>query len=171
MKLIVSILFCLAALPVVAQTLSVMGLDRRVHTFQARQLAAMPRQRVTLRSRDGTTITYEGAPLTAILQAVGAPSGKALRGSDMTDVVMVTATDGYRVALTLAETDPSIGAQKIVLANLADGHPLSAQDGPLRLVVEGDLRPARSVRMVSSVQLFRLSRSGPDAGRFTHRRS
>jgi hypothetical protein len=104
------------------------------------------------------------------LQAVGAPSGKEMRGSDMTDVVMVTAADGYRVAFTLAETDPSIRAEKIVLAYQADGHPLSATDGPIRLVVEGDLRPARSVRMVSSLRLFRLSRSGPGGTHFVRRR-
>ena len=160
MKVIFALLIVLAGSPTIAQTLSVTGLDGHTRTLQARQLKALPRNSVTLKSHEGTSATYEGVPLTAILYAAGAPIGKALRGSDMTDVVVVTASDGYRVAFSLGETDPTIGAEKIVLADSIDGHAIPAPDGPLRLVVAGDVRPARSVRMVTGIRLFRLSRPG-----------
>lgn len=34
-----------------------------------------------------------------------------------------------------------------------DGQPLPARDGPFRLVVEGDLRPARMVTAIKAVTL------------------
>ena len=138
-----------------AQSLSLEGIDGRPRTISAGALAAMPHQTVTMRSEDGTPVRYEGVPLTLLLQAFGAPAGKALRGPDMADVVVVSATDGYRVALSLAETDPSIRGEAVVLADRAGGVVLSARDGPFRLIVEGDKRPARDERMVRDIRLVR----------------
>jgi hypothetical protein len=73
----------------------------------------------------------------------------------MADVVMVSAMDGYRVAFSLAETDASIRNETMIVAIAEDGQPLDAKDGPLRLVVEGDARAARSVRMVTAVSVVR----------------
>lgn len=147
------------AIPAVAQSVTVIGLSGHARTFSGAQLIVLPRDKVVLKSRGGGEVTYEGASLTALLQAVGAPSGKSLHASDMTDVVLVSARDGYRVAFSLPETDASIRGERIILADEADGHPLAAPEGPLRLVVEGDGRPARSVRMVTSIRLLRLSAS------------
>ncbi len=138
-----------------AQTFSIEGLDGRPHMISAAALAVMPHQSVTLRSEDGTPVRYEGVPLTLLLQAVGAPTGKALRGPDMADVVMVSAADGYRVALSLADTDPAIRGEAVVIADRAGGAALSARDGPFRLIVEGDKRPARAERMVKDIRLVR----------------
>jgi hypothetical protein len=44
---------------------------------------------------------------------------------------------------------------RIIIADRADGAPLGPKDGPFKLVIEGDLRPARGVRMVTSVSLIR----------------
>lgn len=145
----------LIAQPATAQTLSLKGLDGRPRTISAAALAAMPHQTVTLRSEDGTPVRYEGVPLSLLLQSVGAPTGKALRGPDMADVVIVSATNGYRVALSLAETDPSIRGEAVLLADRAGGGALFARDGPFRLIVEGDKRPARAERMVRDIRLVR----------------
>jgi hypothetical protein len=37
-----------------------------------------------------------------------------------------------------------------------DGAPLAADKGPFQLVIEGDLRPARSARMVSKIRIERV---------------
>ena len=131
------------------------GLDGHAHVFDSAQLAAMPQVQASLKSKDGTTHIYRGPTLSGLLQAVGAPAGEALRGPEMADVVMVSAKDGYRVAFGLADTDPSIRNGTIVMAFAEDGQPLDDKDGPLRLVVEGDARAARSVRMVTAVTLLR----------------
>jgi hypothetical protein len=68
--------------------------------------------------------------------------------------VVATGRDGYRAALALAEADPGMRTAPTIVADRADGAPLSAE-GPLRLVVAGDLRPARSVRMLVSLEVRR----------------
>lgn len=84
---------------------------------------------------------------------VGAPQGQALRGPALADVLIVTAQDGYRVALSLAGVDPAISPQRTIIADRKAGQPLDPHEGPFRLVVEGDKRPARSARQVVSVEL------------------
>jgi len=73
----------------------------------------------------------------------------------MTDYVIAEATDGYRVVFSLAELDPQFGNTAVLVANEIDGHPLPEHDGPLRLVVPGDKRQARWVRMLRSLILMR----------------
>jgi DMSO/TMAO reductase YedYZ molybdopterin-dependent catalytic subunit len=65
----------------------------------------------------------------------------------------VGASDGYRVVIGLAETDPGVRHEKILLADRVEGGPLPPTEGPFRLVVEGDLRPVRSARMVTAISV------------------
>jgi hypothetical protein len=66
------------------------------------------------------------------------------------------AADGYRVAFSLAELDPKLGNHKVLVANACDGKALSAADSPLRLVVPGEVRAARSVRQIRALRLVAL---------------
>ena len=45
---------------------------------------------------------------------------------------------------------------RVIPADRMDGSSLDADKGPFQLVVEGDLRPARAVRMVSAIRLQRV---------------
>jgi hypothetical protein len=148
-------LACLAAEAGRAQSLAVTGLDGKAHVFDAAELAALPQAEASLKAKDGPTHVYRGPVLSSLLQAAGAPSGKALRGPDMADVVLVSGKDGYRVAFGLAETEASIRAGAMLVALTEDGKAFDDTEGPLRLVVAGDLRPARSVRMVAAVKVIR----------------
>jgi hypothetical protein len=143
-----------------AQDLALKGLAGQSVTVTPADLAAMPHVTLTL-SVEGKTRTYEGVPLTALLAKVGAPSGKALKGADLSDVVLVSAKDGYVVALALAETDPLVRKDQIILADKADGAPMPDGLGPYRLVVEGDQRGARLARMVVSIELRQLAPRPP----------
>ena len=93
-----------------------------------------------------------------MLARVGTPTGKAIHGPEMADVVLVKAGDGYQVAFGLAELDPGTRPNRIILADKADGAPLGGKDGAFKLVAEGDLRPARSARMVTEIEVLRLAR-------------
>ncbi|MBF6022454.1 molybdopterin-binding oxidoreductase [Lysobacter niastensis] len=95
----------------------------------------------------------QGVSLLALLRASGAMPGTPLRGPELARVVVVGARDGYRAAFALAELDPSLGAREVVLTNRCNGSALDAHDGPWRLVVPGDSRPARSVRQVESIRV------------------
>jgi hypothetical protein len=136
-----------------AQTVTLNGPDGQTRVVTAADLAAMPHEHASIVNEHGPAKTYDGVPLTQLLQSVGAPAGPKLRGPAMADIVVVSGSDGYRVALALAETDPGLGGRAILLADKSDGVPLPATEGPFRLVVAGDARPARSVRMVAAVRV------------------
>jgi hypothetical protein len=154
----------LPAVPSVALPVMVTGPTGQLVSFSAKALAAMPHARVTLTAH-GETHAYEGPLLIDLLAKAGAPTGAAIRGAEMADVVLVTGADGYQVALDLAETDPHVRNDKIILADRVDGHAIDGKDGPFRLVVEGDLRPARSVRTVVSVSVVRAGEWGMRSAR------
>jgi len=140
-----------------AQDLKLIGLDGQIVILTPDQVAAMPHVTLTV-TVEGKTATYRGVPLTRLLVRVGAPTGKDLRGPALRDVVLVSARDGYGVALALAETDPLIRGDQIILADAADGAPLPDTLGPYRLVIQGDQRGARLARMVTQIELRKLDR-------------
>lgn len=147
------------AAPVLAQDLAVVGPDGKTVTLSASDLAALPRAAVELDAH-GERHRYEGALLIEVLAKAGAPSGKALRGPVLGDVVLVEARDDYAVALGLAEADPATRPNRMILADRRDGAALPSDEGPYRLVVEGDLRPARSARMVNRLVVRQLGGAG-----------
>jgi hypothetical protein len=137
-------------------SIRIAGLSGQSETLSAAEIAKLPHAHVALTHNDVAT-DYSGPLLSDLLRDVGAPLGVRLHGSGVNDVVFVTAADKYRVVLTLAEVDPGFhrGA-KVILADLADGKPLSAKEGPFRLVVDGDLKPARSAYGVVAIELKHL---------------
>jgi DMSO/TMAO reductase YedYZ molybdopterin-dependent catalytic subunit len=136
------------------QELTLHGLDGRTRTLSAAQIAAMPRRTAILTPEGGgAPRRFEGPALSDLVQSVGAPAGSALRGPALADIVVVRGADGYRAAFALAELDPGMRNETVILADTVDGGPLPASQAPFRLVAEGDGRQARSVRMVVDVTL------------------
>jgi hypothetical protein len=150
---------CLASLATnaFAQSIVLKGPEGQAATLASTDLAALPRVSFTFDSH-GEKHIYEGPLLIDVLAKVGTPTGKAIHGPEMADVVLVKARDGYQVAFGLAELDPGTRPNRIILADTADGAPLGGKDGAFKLVVEGDLRPARSARMVTEVEVLRLTK-------------
>jgi hypothetical protein len=138
--------------PAVAQELTLHGPDGRTITLTAAQIATMP-QRTAMLAPEGGGLAqrFEGPALDDLLQSVGAPTGRALRGPALADIVVVRGADGYRAVFALAELDPGMRNETVILADKVDGGPLPASQAPFRLVAEGDGRQARSVRMVVDV--------------------
>jgi hypothetical protein len=145
---------CLTTGVAMAQSVTLTGPTGQQRTITAAELAAMPHQSALVAGEKGPAKSYDGVPLTLLLQSVGAPAGKTLHGPPLADVVMVTAADGYRVVLALAETDAGMRSEKVLLADRSKGAALGPTEGPFRLVVEGDLRPARAARMVTTIRVL-----------------
>ena len=101
----------------------------------------------------GKQHTCKGPTLNDVLARIGAPRGKALHGKALAKGLRVRGRDGYEVLFSLGELDPSIGNTSAVIATECDGAPLDAKDGPLRLIVPRDHRPARSVRQLDSLEI------------------
>ena len=149
-----------------AQTVALKGPDGQSASLSPADLAALPQVKLTV-THHGKTETFEGAPLADVVARVGAASGKAVRGPELATVIRVTARDGYQVVFGLAETDPGTRKGKIILAGRDASGPLK-EDGPFRIVVEDDLRPARSARMVETIEVVRLANAASVAGEHKH---
>ena len=131
-------------------------LDGSKTTYTIDQLRQMPQHSVTIVNPHSQTIErYEGVHLSELLQKAGAPSGDKLRGDEMRDYVEVTGRDGYKAVFALAELDPAFQDSKVLVAIASDGKALDEKLGPVRVVAPQDKRPARSVRMVSSIAVRR----------------
>jgi hypothetical protein len=146
-----------AQVPSLKGALSLKGPTGQAASLTAADVAGLPRVSVAFDAH-GVKHVYEGPLLIDVLAKVGTPTGKAIHGPEMADVVLVKAQDGYQVAFGLAELDPGTRPNRIILADKADGAPLGDKDGAFKLVAEGDLRPARSARMVSEIEVLRLAK-------------
>ncbi len=129
--------------------LEIRGDDLPSRVFTEAELAALPcvEVRATDHGREGT---FSGVPLDTLLRRTGVPVD-SVRGRRTADYVLVLAADGYRAVFSLAELAPDLGGRSVLLADHRDGEPLSAEEGPLRLVVPGDARAARWVRPVTTL--------------------
>lgn len=101
----------------------------------------------------GKALACSGPTLLSLLARLGLPQGENLRGAALSQVVVVRARDGYEVAFSLGELDLTLGAQPAIVATRCNGAALEAGDGPFRLILPADKRPARSVRMVTGISL------------------
>ena len=147
-----------AAATAQAQSLELRGAHGQTAIVSAETLATLPRVTIQF-SAHGVSHVYEGPLLIDVLKAVDVPTGRDLRGPALAFVVLATAADGYQVAYSLAEADPGTRPNRIILADRADGEPLRTEAGPFQIVVEGDLRPARSIRQVVALDVRSLSTS------------
>lgn len=139
----------------VRATLVVKPISGQALTLGAQDFAKLPQVKVSAKDHEGKNHEYAGVNLHDVLTQAGVPTGHELRGKEMGDYVVVEASDGYRVVFSAAELDPDLGNTQVIVAESVDGQPLGVKEGPLRLVVPGDKRPARWVRMVTSISVMR----------------
>ena len=109
---------------------------------------------VMRKDRDGNDHTYTGVVLAEILQKAGATMGNDLKGENLTKFISVDASDGYQVVFALAELDKSFTDRTIILANMMDGKPLPAGDGPFRIIVQDEKKPARCIKQVTGIKVM-----------------
>lgn len=120
--------------------------------LDAGTLSRLPAARATFTAH-GRTSQCDGIWLADLAAAAGLPSGEALRGPALRIAIVAEAADGYSAAFTLAELDARLGNRPVLVANRCDNAPLDAESGPLRLVVPGEMRAARSVRQLQSLKI------------------
>jgi hypothetical protein len=124
-------------------------------SFAAADLAALPHQEVTAFDfHEKQNHVYAGVPVQNLFEKAGIPSGEKLRGKNLRLVVVAHCSDHYDIVFALAEFDDAFNSRTILLLDSSDGKPLPEGQGPLRLVVPGDKRPARWARMVTSLEVI-----------------
>jgi hypothetical protein len=115
-------------------------------------IEALPRIKVTA-PVSGTSTTFEGVALEAVLEKAGVEFGQTLKGKRLASCLLVEAADGYRVVIALPELDPAFNDKQIVLVFLKDGKPLDDKEGPYRIVIPDEKRMARWVRQVTTLKI------------------
>jgi DMSO/TMAO reductase YedYZ molybdopterin-dependent catalytic subunit len=121
-------------------------------TLDAKTLAGMLHEEVTASAHDEPASQWKGVKLEDVLARAGVSLDKPLRGRALASFVRVTASDQYQVVFGLSDLDPTLGNTRVLLVDTRDGKPLD-KDGPFRLLVPGDKRPARWVRSVTMIEV------------------
>ncbi len=137
------------------QSLQITGDVKTPLTLTADDLAKMPRSTVRT-TNNGMETVYEGVFLHEVLKKAGAPLGSELRGKALASYVLASAQDGYQVIFSLGEVDPAFIDNEILLADTANGKPLFGAQGRFRLVVPKDKPGARSVRMLTKLEVVQV---------------
>jgi len=117
-------------------------------------LSRMPRLTLDIREpHKGEMQHYEGVRLSDLLAKAGVPLGEKLRGRGLATYVVATASDGYAVVYSIAELDPAMTDNQVIVADTINSKPLEPKEGPLKIVVPGDKRPARWIRMLTDLRI------------------
>lgn len=136
-------------------SIQVTGAVKQPLTLTAGDLAKMSRSTVRM-ANNGMETVYEGVWLHEVLKKAGVPQGSELRGKALAGYVLAEAQDGYQVVFSLGELDPAFIDNEILLADTANGKPMSGAQGRFRLVVPKDKPAARSVRMLTKLDVVQL---------------
>ena len=134
-----------------AQTVKVSGETGQQLILTAADLAAMPHMQATARDKRHVSQTYSGVALAEIFKRAGVTTGPELRGRNMAKYVLVSCADGYKVVFSLAELDSSFTNRVVILADRMKGKPLPAKEGPFKIVVPGEKKPARNCFGVTEI--------------------
>jgi hypothetical protein len=124
-------------------------------TLSPEDLAKMPRASVHT-TNNGMETVFEGVWLHEVLKRAGVPQGSELRGKALTSYVLASAQDGYQVLFSLGELDPAFIDNEILLADTANGKPLFGAQGRFRLVASKDKPGARSIRMLTKLEVVQV---------------
>jgi DMSO/TMAO reductase YedYZ molybdopterin-dependent catalytic subunit len=126
-------------------------------SLTAAELKSFPRTKVEVKTEKGTINVYEGVLVGELLKRAGLALGQ-MRGGVVASYAIASAADGYQAVFAVAELDPAFTGSDVIVADSVDGKPLSARDGPLRLVPPKDLMASRSVRTLRRIQIVRLTK-------------
>ena len=135
-----------------AQDLTVQIEPGKQKVLTRAEIETLPHVKVSA-SIHGSTATFEGVSLQTLLEKAGVGFGESLRGPRMASCLLVEGADGYRVVIALPELDPAFTDRQIILAFLKDGKPLDDKEGPYRVVIPDEKRPARSLRQVTALKI------------------
>lgn len=149
----ITVALCLLAPAMLAQTVKVTRADGALAALTAAQIAALPHVSVSLKDHD-TQAQFDGVPLAEVLKLAGVEAAGKMKGPQLTQALLIEASDGCKVVCALAEIDPDFATREILLADKRDGKPLDEKQGPFRIVAPGDKRPARWIRQVTTIKII-----------------
>ena len=117
---------------------------------------------VRVEDANGGVTIYHGMPLLAVLEQSGLDL-KTMAGQRKTaaEVVLATARDGYTVAFSVGELQMNRANPKVFLVAESGSGPLPENEGPVRLIVYGDV--VRSAYGLARIELKVLADNAKDS--------
>ncbi len=149
---VVLIALVLLGAPLFCQQLTVQTEGGKQIVLARADIEALPHTKLAT-SVAGTSTTFEGVLLNAVLGKARVGLGESLKGKRLASCLLVESADGYRVVIALPELDPAFTDKQILLAYLKDGKPLDEKEGPYRIVIPDEKRMARWVRQVTTLKI------------------
>jgi len=127
------------------------------------ELGGMAPVSVEWTDHGGDVRHFRAVPLDRVLARFGFTSGPMGKDVPILDkragwkkAVVAVAADGFEAVFSCAEVQDGMGPTRAYIAFEADGKPLSAQEGPLRLLVPTDKERSRSVRQLVRLEIVDL---------------
>lgn len=124
-----------------------------IREFKLSELEKLPRKTASVMIRDKGPFVFSGVPVFAILEAAGYDLDQPKRGAYLTQYVVLTARDGYRVVYSMGEFDPKSKREAPLLVWQQDGAPLKAEEGFFRLVIPDNVHTSRWIRQVERISV------------------
>jgi hypothetical protein len=133
----------------------VVRVDGQERVLSPAELAKATRHEQTVTVGQTTaTETVSGVLLWDVLQLAGVPSSNASGRQRAVMYVKLTGADGQRAVIALAEIDPSYSQRVFLVADRRNGKPLDGSEGPWRVFIPADMRHARWIRGLASVEIL-----------------
>jgi len=131
--------------------LAVTGLVAHPLQLSLAELRAMAQSHVVVTQASGhgpVALDCTGPGISALLERAAPDFGPGPNAA-LAHTLLITAGDGYAVALSFGEFDPDYGKAAPILATDCGGKPLAAP----RLIVPGDRHAGRAVAKVVSMEI------------------
>ena len=122
-------------------------------TIAMQDLQAYKQTIVNRKDKEGKDHIYKGVLINDILQKAGATLGENLKGLNLTKYVLAEASDGYKVTFALTELDKAFTDRAIIITTNVDGKALPTNEGPFRIIVQDEKKPARCIRQLISLNV------------------
>ncbi len=119
--------------------------------FSRQDLEKLERKTASIMIRDKGPFQFAGVTVFSILEAAGYKLDEPKRGAYLTQYVVITATDGYRVVYSMGEFDPKSKREAPLLVWQQDGAALKEAEGPYRLVIPDNAHTSRWIRQIKSI--------------------
>jgi DMSO/TMAO reductase YedYZ molybdopterin-dependent catalytic subunit len=152
-KLVVGLSACLCFAPLAAADsfLSITGMVANPLHLSLADLRGLPSSHVAVSQASGrgpVNLDCTGVSIASLLKKA-APSFGPKNNANLAHTLLITADDGYAVALSLGEIDPDYGHVEPIMATDCSGKPLAAP----RLVVPGDIHAGRAVNGIVTIEV------------------
>jgi hypothetical protein len=131
------------------------------HTITPESLLGRDSRDVRLEDSEGGARVFHGTPLLAVLEKNGLDL-RTMAGERKTaaEVVLATARGGYTVVFSVGELQMNRANPKVFLVSESAAGPLPDNEGPVRLIVYGDV--VRSAYGLARIELRVLTDNARD---------